>query len=93
MDSLRAFDEITYNKGQSFVRMMENYLGPEKFREGVRRYMKAHAYGNTTTADLWAALDAASGQSVSAIAAPWTEQPGFPAGERLAGPIRTGPAR
>ncbi len=78
MDAVRAFDEITYNKGQGFIRMLENYLGPEKFRAGLRHYMKAHAYGNTTTADLWAALEEASGQPVSAIAAGWTEQPGFP---------------
>lgn len=78
MDAVRAFDEITYNKGQGFIRMLEGYLGTEKFRDGLRRYMKAHAYGNATTADLWAALSEASGQPVGDIAAQWTEQPGFP---------------
>ena len=78
MDAERAFDEITYNKGQSFIRMLENYLGHDKFRDGLRAYMKAHAYGNTTTADLWAALNAATGEPVSDIAANWTEQPGYP---------------
>ena len=78
MDAERAFDEITYNKGQAFIRMLENYLGHEKFRDGLRAYMKAHAYGNTTTADLWAALNASTGEPVSDIAANWTEQPGFP---------------
>ena len=78
MDAERAFDEITYNKGQAFIRMLENYLGPDKFRDGLRHYMKAHAYGNTTTADLWAALKESSGQPVADIAAQWTEQPGFP---------------
>ena len=78
MDAERAFDEITYNKGQAFIRMLENYLGHDKFRDGLRTYMKAHAYGNTTTADLWAALNAATGEPVSDIAANWTEQPGFP---------------
>ena len=77
-DAERAFDEITYNKGQSFVRMLENYLGHDPFRDGLRAYMKAHAYGNTTTADLWAALNNATGQPVSEIAAKWTEQPGVP---------------
>ena len=78
MDAERAFDEITYNKGQAFIRMLQNYLGADRFREGLRGYMKAHAYGNTTTADLWAALAEASGEPVSDIAAQWTEQPGFP---------------
>ena len=77
-DSVRAFDEITYNKGQAFIRMLEGYVGPERFRDGVRRYMQAHAYGNTTTADLWAALDSVSEHPVGALAAQWTEQPGFP---------------
>ena len=78
MDAERQFDEITYNKGQAFIRMLENYLGHDRFRDGLRAYMQAHAYGNTTTADLWAALGAATGEPVSDIAAGWTEQPGFP---------------
>ena len=77
-DAERAFDEITYNKGQAFIRMLENFLGHDAFRDGLRQYMRTHAYGNTTTADLWAALDATTGQPVSAIATGWTEQPGFP---------------
>ena len=73
-----AFDNITYEKGESFIRMLENYLGPDTFRDGMRRYMKAHAYSNTTTADLWAALEQASGKPVAKIAAGFTEQPGVP---------------
>lgn len=69
---------ITYNKGQSVLRMLEAYLGPDVFRDGVRRYMRARAFGNATSADLWNALSAASGQDVGKIAAGWTEQPGFP---------------
>jgi aminopeptidase N len=70
--------EITYDKGQSVLRMLEAYLGPDTFRDGLRRYMKAHAYSNTSSADLWNALSAASGRDVAAIAAGWTEQAGFP---------------
>jgi aminopeptidase N len=74
-----AFDpSITYRKGQSVLRMFEAYLGPDTFRDGIRRYMKAQAFGNATSADLWSALSAASGKNVGAIAAGWTEQPGFP---------------
>ncbi len=73
-----AFDEITYSKGQSFLRMLESWLGEEKFRDGMRLYMKRHAYGNTTTANLWTALAEASGKPVQEMAAGWTEQPGFP---------------
>jgi len=73
-----AFDHITYLKGQAFIRMTENYLGEATFREGMRKYMAAHAYSNSTTADLWAALGAASGKPVAEIAAGFTEQPGVP---------------
>ena len=73
-----AFDGITYNKGQAFIRMLEGYLGEDAFRDGIRRYMAAHAYGNTTTADLWTALESAAGKPVTAIAASFTEQDGVP---------------
>jgi len=73
-----AFDDITYKKGQSFLRMLESFLGDDVFREGIRDYIAAHAYLNTTTADLWNALSDASGRPVGEIAAGWTEQPGFP---------------
>ena len=73
-----AFDEITYNKGQAVLRMIESWLGEEIFREGIRDYLRTHAYRNTTTADLWQALEKSSGKPVRAFAAGWTEQPGFP---------------
>jgi aminopeptidase N len=74
-----AFDPvITYSKGQAVLRMLENYMGADTFRDGVRRYIKARAFSNATTADLWQALSSASNQDVNAIAAGWTEQAGFP---------------
>ncbi|MEP7140654.1 MAG: M1 family metallopeptidase [Caldimonas sp.] len=73
-----AFDTITYDKGSGFLRMLEAYLGEAPFRDGIRAYLKRHRYANTTGADLWTALAAASGKPVAAIAADWTTQPGFP---------------
>ncbi|HEY4972052.1 MAG TPA: M1 family metallopeptidase, partial [Steroidobacteraceae bacterium] len=74
-----AFDpEITYNKGQAVLRMFEAYMGPDTFRAGIRSYMKAHAFSNATTVDLWNALGAASHRNIGAIAADWTQQGGFP---------------
>jgi aminopeptidase N len=77
-EAMAVFDRITYVKGQAFIRMLENYLGEETFRTGISRYMQAHALSNATTADLWQALEAASGQPVAAIAAAYTEQAGVP---------------
>jgi len=73
-----GFDEITYSKGQAVLRMLESWLGEDAFRDGIRAYLQAHAYRNTTTADLWAALAETSGKPVREFAAGWTEQPGFP---------------
>ncbi|MFN2540780.1 MAG: M1 family metallopeptidase [Chthoniobacterales bacterium] len=73
-----AFDDITYRKGQAFLFMLESFLGENVFRDGIRRYIAAHKYSNSTTADLWKALSEASGKPVDKIAAAWTEQPGFP---------------
>jgi aminopeptidase N len=73
-----AFDGITYIKGQSFLRMLENYLGEEKFRDGMKLYMSRHRYSSTTTADLWAALEKASGKPSARF------RPGGPS-SRLAG--------
>lgn len=76
---INGFDgEIVYDKGQALVRMLEAYLGPDVFRDGVRRFMKAHAFSNATTTDLWNALSAASGRDVSSIAGTWVGQAGFP---------------
>jgi aminopeptidase N len=73
-----AFDAITYNKGQALIRMVENYLDEAAFRDGIRNYMDAHAYGNTTTADLWQALESVAHKPVTDIASSFTEQDGVP---------------
>ena len=74
----QAFDEITYQKGESVIRMLENHVGAEAWRNGVRLYMRRHAYGNTVSDDLWSAMEKASGKPVRAIAHDFTLQPGVP---------------
>jgi aminopeptidase N len=77
-EAMVAFDAITYNKGQALIRMLENYLGERAFRDGIRKYMADHAYGNTTTANLWQALESVAHKPVTGIAASFTEQDGVP---------------
>jgi aminopeptidase N len=72
------FDGVTYNKGAAVVRMLEGYLGADVFRAGLRKYIADHGYGNTTTADLWRALEGASGKPIGAVAATFVEQAGVP---------------
>ncbi len=74
----QAFDEITYSKGESVIRMLEAYVGANAWKNGVRAYMKAHAYGNTVSDDLWKQIEKAAGKPVTAIAHDFTLQPGVP---------------
>ena len=72
------FDSLTYEKGASVLRMLEQYLGEDTFRLGVSNYLKEHAYANTEGDDLWSALAAASGEPVKEIMDTWIFQGGFP---------------
>ncbi|KAK7752709.1 Aminopeptidase 2 mitochondrial [Diatrype stigma] len=74
----QIFDAISYSKGSCVLRMISTYLGEDTFLEGVRRYIKKHAYGNTQTEDLWAALEDASGKPVKEIMSIWTKNVGYP---------------
>jgi aminopeptidase N len=72
------FDLLTYEKGCAVLRMLEQYIGPEVFRDGVRAYLKAHEYGNTVTTDLWDALEDASGAPVRDMMNTFILQGGHP---------------
>lgn len=74
----QIFDAISYSKGSCVLRMISKYLGEETFMEGIRRYLKKHAYGNTQTGDLWASLSDASGKDVEKVMDIWTKNVGFP---------------
>ena len=73
-----AFDTITYSKGMSVIRMLEDYVGDDAWRAGVRAYIKAHEYGNTVTDELWAEIDKASPLPVTQVAHDFTLQEGIP---------------
>jgi puromycin-sensitive aminopeptidase len=77
-DAEGMFDILTYEKGASVVRMLEQYLGADRFRAGIRRYMARHQFGNTETSDLWDALEDETGEPVRRIAESWIFQGGFP---------------
>ena len=76
------FDVLTYQKGGSLLRMLEQYLGTERFRDGIRLYLKTHSYGNTETSDLWDAIETAvsndGGEPVRDLMDSWIWQPGYP---------------
>ena len=77
-DADGMFDVLTYEKGGALLRMLEQYLGAERFRDGIRHYLGKHSYGNTETSDLWDALEATSGEPVRRIMDSWIWQEGYP---------------
>jgi aminopeptidase N len=81
----QAFDGITYSKGQSVITMLEGYAGSDVWQKGIQTYVKAHAYQNTRTDDLWKAVEAAGATGLTQMAHDFTLQPGVPL-------IRVGPA-
>ena len=77
-DAEGMFDVLTYEKGAAVVRMLEQFLGEEAFRSGIRKYMAAHRFGNTETTDLWDAIEEATGEPVRRIMDSWIFQGGHP---------------
>ena len=77
-DAEAMFDVLTYEKGASVLRMLEQHIGPTVFRNGVRDYLRKHAYGNADTKDLWISLGQVAKQPVPELMEGWIFQPGFP---------------
>ena len=79
-DIWAAFDSITYNKGAAVLSTFESWYTAERFREGVRAFLKRHAYGTATAEDFVRSLGEAAGRGPEAIAVfrGFIEQPGVP---------------
>ncbi len=74
----QLFDAISYSKGASVIRMLEQFLTPEVFRQGLYQYLTSNQYANARTEHLWAALEEASQLPVTSIMNTWTGQMGYP---------------
>ncbi len=77
-ETSQAFDTITYQKGEAVITMLEQFAGADVWRQGLRSYMKRHAYANTVTDDLWQAVEQAGATGLVGIAHDFTRQPGIP---------------
>jgi puromycin-sensitive aminopeptidase len=77
-DAAGMFDTLTYTKGAAVLRMLERYLGGERFRDGIRKYLADHRFGNTETHHLWEAIEGATGEPVRRIMDGWIWQGGYP---------------
>ncbi len=77
-DAEGMYDVLTYEKGAAVVRMLEQYLGGDRFAAGVQHYLERHSYANTTTTDLWDALETSSGEPVRSVMDGWIFTGGYP---------------
>ncbi len=78
VESVEAnFDGITYATGASVLKQLVAYVGLENFLTALRAYFRDHEYGNTTLADLLAALEKASGRDLSGWSGQWLEASGI----------------
>jgi tricorn protease interacting factor F2/3 len=74
----QIFDEISYGKGGSILRMIESYVGEDRFRGGIRLYLKEHSYENAVGEDLWNSIGEVSKQPVKRIMEAWIRKKGYP---------------
>lgn len=73
-----VFDGISYSKGASILRMLEDWITPEKFQKGCQIYLKKFQFQNAKTSDFWESLEEASNQPVKEVMDTWTSQMGYP---------------
>lgn len=75
------FDVLTYQKGGSLVRMLEMFIGKDRFRNGIRKYIKKFSYKNTENNDLWDTIEKSLTSDkipVRTIMNGWIFQKGYP---------------
>jgi cytosol alanyl aminopeptidase len=77
-DIHNSVDQITYSKGSAVLSMFEQWIGEERFRDGVRAYLRKHAWKNATAPDFFAAITEAAGQDVATPLASFVDQVGTP---------------
>ncbi|MEZ4406963.1 MAG: M1 family aminopeptidase [Polyangiales bacterium] len=77
-EAMESFDSTTYAKGAAVIGMLEQWLGADAFRDGIRQYLRAHEWGNATAADLLSALSAAAHREVAPVAESFLDQAGVP---------------
>ena len=72
------FDGIAYGKAGAVIGMVENWVGPQVFQQGVHNYLAAHLYANATAEDFWGAQTSTSHQPVDKVMSSFIDKPGVP---------------
>jgi len=73
-----VFDPIAYEKTSGVLNMIEAFVGPEPFRQGVSSYLKRYAYGNAAGEDFWTEMTRVTGKPVDQIMKTYVDQTGAP---------------
>ncbi|KAK7693088.1 hypothetical protein QCA50_002653 [Cerrena zonata] len=74
----QLFDQLSYYKAASVLRMLSHFIGEDKFLKGVSEYLKKHLYGSTTTEDLWNGIGSVTGMDITSMMDAWVKKKGFP---------------
>ena len=74
----QIFDSISYCKGSSIIRMLNSFIGPKHFAQGLQNYLNKFKYKNATTDDLWNELNESSKKDVKSLMRNWTLKKGYP---------------
>ena len=74
----QMFDGIAYGKAGAVIGMIEHWVGPDLFRQGVHNYLAAHLYANATAEDFWNAQTSTSRLPVDRVMSSFVDRPGVP---------------
>jgi len=72
------FDGIAYGKTAAVLRMEENWVGEDTFRDGIRAYIKKYSFGNAAAEDWWGTMTASTKQPFDVVMKSFVDQTGAP---------------
>lgn len=72
------YGAIIYQKAPIVMKQLEQLVGEEAMRDGLREYLAQHRFGNATWPDLIAVLDARTPEDLAAWSRAWVEEPRRP---------------
>jgi aminopeptidase N len=77
-DAKSAYGAIVYDKAPGVLKQLAFVLGPGHFRDGLRLYLKEHAYGNAEWTDLVRDFERVSRTPLGRWAEMWIRNRGMP---------------
>ena len=77
-DAKSAYGAIVYSKAPGVIKQLAFVVGEDQFRDGLRLYLKEHAYANAEWNDLVKALERTSKKPLGPWADVWIKRRGMP---------------